>query len=73
MMLKEKIGLVIKDLREKKKYSKEYLANISNVDRNYLTGIENGKRNVSVEILERILKALDVSITDFFKKDIFLK
>jgi transcriptional regulator with XRE-family HTH domain len=72
-MIKEKIGLTIRDLRENKKYSKEFLANISNVDRNYLTGIENGKRNVSVEILERILKALDISVTDFFKKDIFLK
>ena len=39
MNIKEKFGLKVKNLREQKGFSIEYLANISNVDRNYLIQI----------------------------------
>ena len=56
MKIKEKIGLKIKNLREKKGFSIEYFANSSNVDRTYLSDIEKGKRNISIEILEKIIR-----------------
>lgn len=37
MNIKEKFGFKVKELREKNGYSIEYLANISNVDRNYIS------------------------------------
>ena len=52
MNLKEKFGHKIKQLREQKGYSIEYLANIANIDRTYISDIEKGKRNVSIEIME---------------------
>ena len=55
MNIKEKFGLKVKFLREEKKYSIEKLANISNVDRNYISDIEKGKRNVSIEIIEKVI------------------
>lgn len=66
MNLKEKFGNKIKFLREQKEYSIEYLANISNIDRTYISDIEKGKRNVSLLIIEKLSKALDVSIQDLF-------
>jgi transcriptional regulator with XRE-family HTH domain len=66
MNLKEKFGLKIKTLRELKGYSIEYLANISNIDRNYISDIEKGKRNVSLLIIEKLSKALDVNIQELF-------
>ncbi|MFH6986730.1 helix-turn-helix domain-containing protein [Flavobacterium collinsii] len=66
MNLKEKFGNKIKFLREQKKYSIEYLANISNIDRTYISDIEKGKRNVSLLIIEKLSKALDVTIQDLF-------
>ena len=45
MNIKEKFGLKVKKLREEKDFSIEQLANISNVDRNYISDIEKGKRN----------------------------
>jgi len=45
MNIKEKFGLKVKQLREEKDFSIEQLANISNVDRNYISDIEKGKRN----------------------------
>ncbi|WP_240345210.1 helix-turn-helix domain-containing protein [Flavobacterium sp. CLA17] len=66
MNIKEKFGFKVKELREQKEYSIEYLANISNVDRTYISDIEKGKRNVSIEIIEKILTSLDTDFRDFF-------
>ena len=46
MNIKEKFGEKVKAIRENKAISIEHLANISNVDRNYISDIEKGKRNV---------------------------
>lgn len=66
MALKEKFGKKIKALREEKKYSIEYLANIANIDRTYISDIEKGKRNVSLLIIEKLATALNVTIKDLF-------
>lgn len=69
MDLKEKFGLKIKQLREEKKYSIEFLANIANIDRTYISDIEKGTRNVSLLIIEKLAKALEVNIPDLFEYD----
>jgi transcriptional regulator with XRE-family HTH domain len=64
--LKENFGNKIKALREQKEYSIEYLANIANIDRTYISDIEKGKRNVSLLIIEKLSKALEVNIQELF-------
>lgn len=66
MNLKENFGHKIKFLREERKYSIEYLANIANIDRTYISDIEKGKRNVSLLIIEKLAKALEVNIQELF-------
>jgi len=66
MNIKEKFGVKVKTLREQKGFSIEYLANISNVDRNYISDIEKGKRNISITIIEKIITALDCDFMTFF-------
>lgn len=66
MNLKEKFGIKIKQLREQKGYSIEYLANIADIDRTYISDIEKGKRNVSLLIIEKLSKALEVTIQELF-------
>lgn len=66
MDLKEKFGHKIKQLREQKGYSIEYLANIADIDRTYISDIEKGKRNVSLLIIEKLSKALEVNIQELF-------
>jgi transcriptional regulator with XRE-family HTH domain len=73
MDIKLKIGQRIKELRKGLELSQESLAYKAEVDRTYVTDVENGRRNVSVEILERLIKALDVSITEFFNSKEFKK
>ena len=73
MDIKLKVGQRIRVLRKKIGLSQEALALKAEVDRTYVTDVENGRRNVSVEILERLIKALDVSFSEFFKSKEFRK
>jgi transcriptional regulator with XRE-family HTH domain len=66
MNIKEKFGQKVKQLREENGFSIEQLANISNVDRNYISDIEKGKRNVSIEIIEKIITGLETDLATFF-------
>lgn len=66
-MITEKVGTRIKEIRTCQGMSQEKLAHRAQLDRTYLTGVEQGKRNLSIKSLEKILIALEVSFEDFFK------
>ena len=66
MDINQKIGERIRELRKIKNLSQEGLANLAEVDRTYMTGVETGKRNVTVKILLKIIKALDTNYKTFF-------
>lgn len=53
-------GKNIKDLRVKRGYSQEKLAEIADFDRTYISLIERGKRNLSLINICRFAKALGV-------------
>jgi transcriptional regulator with XRE-family HTH domain len=71
--IKIRVGARIKELRKKltPQLSQEALALQANVDRTYMTEVENGRRNVSIEILEKITIALKISIAEFFQTSDF--
>jgi transcriptional regulator with XRE-family HTH domain len=52
------LGRAIRRLRTQAGYSQERFANICHVHRTYMTSVETGRRNVSLEIIERIAKGL---------------
>ncbi|MFQ5824884.1 MAG: helix-turn-helix domain-containing protein [bacterium] len=66
MEIKQKIGQRIKELRGKVGISQMELANLSELDRTYITSVENGKRNISIVNIERIAKALNITLKEFF-------
>jgi len=67
MEIKKKFGEKVKVLRLKKGWSQEKLALNAELDRTYIPSIESGKRNVSITVIEKIAKALDVEITEILK------
>jgi transcriptional regulator with XRE-family HTH domain len=71
MDIKTRIGFRIRYLRTQKKISQETLANIAEIDRTYMTSVENGRRNISIINLEKIVKALDTDFTNFFNDECF--
>lgn len=66
--IKTKFGQRVKELRISKGYSQEKLAEISDLDRTYIPGIEAGKRNVSLVVLEKIANAFDISVSELLKQ-----
>lgn len=65
-MIKEKVGKRIKELRLQKSLSQEEFAFKCDLDRTYITSLERGKRNISLENLEKIANAFDMSLSEFF-------
>ena len=66
MDIKKEIGLRIKALRSENKITQEELSNSSGVDKTYISEVENGKRNISVVNLEKIILALNKDFNSFF-------
>lgn len=60
------VGKRIVELREKRGISTNKLANLAGITQSYLRNIEIGKTNPTVEMLEYICEALNISIRDFF-------
>jgi transcriptional regulator with XRE-family HTH domain len=71
MDIRKKIGLRIKEYRLNLKLTQEVLAFKAEIDKTYVNEVENGKRNVSVINLEKLILALETNITDFFNSPIF--
>ena len=67
MTIEKQIGERIKKIRIEKKLTQEQLAWEANVDRTYMNHVENGRKNISIRSLEKIIQALGVSFYDFFK------
>lgn len=65
-MITEQVGNRIRALRKQRGLSQEKLALKAGIDRTYLAGIENGKRNATLLSLEKVAIALDISMRDFF-------
>ena len=64
MDINEVFGKKVLERRLSLKISQETLANMADIDRTYLPGIEKGKRNVSLRVADKIAKALNVSLKD---------
>lgn len=72
MTIQEKIGARIKMIRLKRDLKQEHLAWQSNLDRTYMNHVENGKRNLTVNSLKKIvIDGLQMSLTEFFDDPIF--
>lgn len=60
------LGKRIRELRQKRGWSQEYLAELAGTHRTYMWGIERGVRNPSLRHLAQIANALGVSIAELF-------
>lgn len=53
-------------MRLKAGLSQEALSYQADLDRTYIPSIEKGERNISILVLEKLAKALKVSVKEFF-------
>jgi len=66
MDIKQMIGARIKDIRTKKGFTQEQLAEKIEINSKYLSSIERGLENPTLNTLIRMSESLDVSFTEFF-------
>jgi transcriptional regulator with XRE-family HTH domain len=69
--IKSKLGQRIRLLREAQGLSQKNFAYASDLDRSYIASVENGQRNISIVNIDKIVKALGISIQDFFNDETF--
>ena len=62
-----RLGYKIRTLREAKGFSQDDLACRVGINRSYLSGIENGKRNLTIDILTRLADVLEISLSELLK------
>lgn len=66
MDIKWRFGRAVRRRRRELDLSQEALAEKAGLHRTYISIIESGKCNVSLENIEKLAKALNISISDFF-------
>lgn len=72
MKIQAKIGIRIKEVRTEKNLSQEAIAFKAEIDRTFMNHVENGKRNISIETLEKVIcNGLEMTWKDFFSAPIF--
>jgi len=67
MDIRVKVGSRIREIRDQAGISQKDLAFKSELDRSYIASVENGQRNISIVNLEKISKALDLTLSELFK------
>lgn len=65
--VKASLGRKIKELRVMRNYSQENMADITGLNRAYISALENGNKNVTVEILAKIALFLEVPLAELFE------
>jgi transcriptional regulator with XRE-family HTH domain len=72
MDIQVKIGQRIKEIRTEKSLTQEAVAFKAEIDRTFMNHVENGKRNISIETLEKVIcSGLEITFKEFFDTDVF--
>lgn len=63
---RQAVGARIRDLRKANGLTQERLALMVGVERSYLAKVEAGKKNASIDILEKIAIGFDLTLAELF-------
>jgi transcriptional regulator with XRE-family HTH domain len=62
-----RFGRAVRTRRQKLGVSQEEFADMCELDRTYIGGIERGERNLSLINIEKIAKTFEVSLAELFR------
>jgi transcriptional regulator with XRE-family HTH domain len=60
-------GAAVRRYRKDKGFSQEAFADECEIDRSYMGGVERGERNIALVNVEKIINALQMQPSEFFK------
>ena len=61
-------GHKVREERHKRQFSQEHLADLAGLHRTYISMIERAEKNITLLNIEKIAKALGVSVADLLAK-----
>ncbi len=67
MNVKKQFGNKLKKIRKSKSITQEKLSEMSNMDRSYISDVERGVKNISLEKINKLATALEVPLSELFK------
>jgi transcriptional regulator with XRE-family HTH domain len=67
MDVRKRFGRRIKEMRQAKGLSQKALARFVELDTSYIAGIEEGERDISIEMIQKLSIALQVNISALFE------
>ena len=59
----------LREIRQIRKLSQEQLADMAGLHRTYVGSVERSERNISIDNIERLAKALKVEINELLKEE----
>jgi len=65
--IQKKLGKKVAELRKKKGFSQEAFAHECRFHRSYMGAVERGEKNITIQLIGRIVKALKISLAELFK------
>lgn len=60
----------VRRIRQESGYSQEQLADICDLHRTYISDVERGNRNISIDNIEKIAEALNVPASELLKEEV---
>ncbi len=65
--IQKKLGKRIAELRKKRGFSQEGFAHECGFHRSYMGALERGEKNVTIQLIDRVAKALKIPLAELFK------
>ena len=65
--IRVRFGKALRQRRHKLGVSQEEFADMCGLDRTYIGGIERGERNVALVNIEKVARALRISLSELFR------
>lgn len=63
------VGRKVKAIRLEKRLTQKQLGELTGLHQNYISELENGKRNITIELLQHIAISLKISVSILFIND----
>ena len=67
IQISKTLGQNIKRIRLRRKMSQGDICRAIDMDRSYMSAIESGKKNVTIAVVEKLARTLDVSVNELLK------
>lgn len=60
------VGKKFKEIREEYKYSLREVAKYTGIDHSHISKIENGQRNTTLDVIEKLCRFYKINVSDLF-------